>query len=202
MVSRLLSDNDWKRRVAAIEENIETGIRPTTGDVQAEDYVDIYSGTDRIAWYLYLLDTAQHAPLKYEPVQGARVSRSSRGLGLIWFCLRASAASRIASDGFLTATAPTPMVDCSNSSSRCSGNATVIRLYAHLALARYDAGPTSCSSGLTCRRSQERSEWCETWLQYVRSCNDTPQSCHDIFCMLVGTYDSILCGRQVFHNRR
>ena len=76
-----LSDDDWKRRVAAIEENIETGIRPTTGDFQAEDYVATYSGTDRIAWYLYLLDTAQHAPLKYEAVQGARVIPIFKRLG-------------------------------------------------------------------------------------------------------------------------
>ena len=76
-----LSDDDWKRRVAAVEENIETGIRPKARDFRAEDYVAIYSGADRIAWYLYLLDTAQHAPLKYEAVQGARVIPVFKRLG-------------------------------------------------------------------------------------------------------------------------
>ena len=76
-----LSDAEWKRRVAAIEENIETGIRPKTRDFQAEDYAATYSGADRVAWYLYLLDTAQHAPLKYEAVQGARVIPVFKRLG-------------------------------------------------------------------------------------------------------------------------
>ena len=76
-----LSNDDWKRRVAAIEENIEMGIRPRTGDFDAEDFLATYSGTDRMAWYLYLLDTAQHAPLKYEAIQGARVIPIFKRLG-------------------------------------------------------------------------------------------------------------------------
>ena len=76
-----VSDGDWRRRVAAIEENIERGIQPKAHDFQGGDYVPIYSGTDRIGWYLYLLDAAQHAPLKYEPLQGSRVIPVFKRLG-------------------------------------------------------------------------------------------------------------------------
>ena len=76
-----VSDGDWRRRVAAIEENIERGIQPKAHDFQGGDYVPIYSGTDRIGWYFYLLDTAQHAPLKYEPLQGSRVIPVFKRLG-------------------------------------------------------------------------------------------------------------------------
>ena len=78
---KFLSDHDWKRRVDAIEENIETGIQPKARNFQAEDYISIYSGVDRIAWYLYLLYTVQHDPLKYEPIQGARVIPVFKRLG-------------------------------------------------------------------------------------------------------------------------
>ena len=76
-----LGGDDWKRRVAAIEENIETGIQPKPRDSQLGDFVPIYSGTDRIGWYLYLLDSAQRAPLKYEPLQGSRVIPIFKRLG-------------------------------------------------------------------------------------------------------------------------
>ena len=78
---QFLSDNDWKRRVDAIEENIETSIQPRTRNFQAQDYISIYSGADRIAWYLYLLYTVQHDPLKYEPIQSARVIPIFKRLG-------------------------------------------------------------------------------------------------------------------------
>ena len=76
-----LNPSDWNTRVAAIERDIETGIRPKTRDFDASDYVSVYGGRDRIAWYLYLLDTAQHDPLKYEPIQGARVVPIFKRLG-------------------------------------------------------------------------------------------------------------------------
>ena len=78
---KFLSDDDWKRRVDAIEENIETSSQPKARKFQAEDYSSIYSGADRIAWYLYLLYTVQHNPLKYEPIQGARVIPIFKRLG-------------------------------------------------------------------------------------------------------------------------
>ena len=78
---KFLSDHDWKRRVDAIEENIETSIQPKERNFLAEDYISIYSGADRIAWYLYLLYSVQHNPLKYEPIQGARVIPVFKRLG-------------------------------------------------------------------------------------------------------------------------
>ena len=68
-----LNVDDWKTRAAEIERNIETGMHPRSLDFDAEDYVSAYGGRDRIAWYFYLVDTAQHDPLKYEPIQGARI---------------------------------------------------------------------------------------------------------------------------------
>ena len=76
-----LNRSDWNTRVAAIERDIETGIQPKTRDFNASDYVSVYGGGDRVGWYLYLLDTAQHDPLKYEPSQGARVVPIFKRLG-------------------------------------------------------------------------------------------------------------------------
>ena len=76
-----LDPDDWKTRVAAIERDIESGMQPRTRHFDAEDYVSAYGGRDRIAWYLYLVDTAQHDPLKYEPTQGARVIPIFKRLG-------------------------------------------------------------------------------------------------------------------------
>ena len=68
-----LNADDWKTRVAAIEWNIETAMQPRTRKFDAGDYVSAYGGRDRMAWYLYLVDTALREPLNYEPIQGARV---------------------------------------------------------------------------------------------------------------------------------
>ena len=61
--------------------DIEKGSRRGTRDFQTADCAAIYSGTDRIGWYLYLLDTVQHAPHKYEPGQGARAIPVFKTLG-------------------------------------------------------------------------------------------------------------------------
>ena len=76
-----LKIGDWKTRVAAIERNIETARQPRTRNFDAGDYVSAYGGRDRMAWYLYLVDTALHDPLKYEPIQGARVLPIFKRLG-------------------------------------------------------------------------------------------------------------------------
>ena len=68
-----LNADDWKTRVAAIERNIETAMQPRTRAFHAEDHVSAYGGRDRMEWYLYLVDTALRDPLKYEPIQGARI---------------------------------------------------------------------------------------------------------------------------------
>ena len=76
-----LDAGDWRTRVAAIERNIESGMQPRTRHFDAEDYASAYGGRDRIAWYLYLVHTAQHDPLKYEPTQGARILPIFKRLG-------------------------------------------------------------------------------------------------------------------------
>ena len=76
-----LGGDDWTGRVAAIEENIESGLGPATRDFGAGGLASAYTGLDRIAWYLYLVDAAQHHPLKYEPSQGARVLPVFKKLG-------------------------------------------------------------------------------------------------------------------------
>ncbi|MCY4454589.1 MAG: hypothetical protein OXC01_21880 [Immundisolibacterales bacterium] len=76
-----LNADDWKTRVAAIERNIESGMQPRTRDFDTGDYVSAYGGRDRMAWYLYLVHTALHDPLKYEPNQGARILPIFKRLG-------------------------------------------------------------------------------------------------------------------------
>ena len=68
-----LSDDDWKARVAAVEDNIESGFSPAARHFGTEGDASVYTGPDRIGWYLYLVDAVQHHPLKYEPIQGAGI---------------------------------------------------------------------------------------------------------------------------------
>ena len=76
-----LSGNDWKARVAAVEDDIESGFSPGTLNFAAESDASAYTGPDRIGWYLYLVDAVQHHPLKYEPTQGARIIPVFKRLG-------------------------------------------------------------------------------------------------------------------------
>lgn len=61
---------DWQRRSERIERQLEAGVRAGGG---LRDYSSISISDDRVAWYLYLVGAALHAPHKYEPAQGARV---------------------------------------------------------------------------------------------------------------------------------
>ena len=76
-----LDVKDWTARVAAIERDIEKGMQPRKRNFNADDYVSAYGERDRIGWYLYLADTAQNDPLKYEPLQGARILPIFKRLG-------------------------------------------------------------------------------------------------------------------------
>ena len=80
-----LSDDDWSRRVADIESSLKKSLQPRPRKFQSNDYSPFYSGSDRIAWYLYLVSRALYDPLNYEPIQGARVlpifHRLGRNLG-------------------------------------------------------------------------------------------------------------------------
>lgn len=76
-----LSGNDWKARVDAVEDNIESGFSPVTLNFGAEGNASVYTGTDSIGWYLYLVDAVQHDLLKYEPSQGAGIVPVFKRLG-------------------------------------------------------------------------------------------------------------------------
>ncbi|MYB18488.1 MAG: hypothetical protein F4Y16_05820 [Holophagales bacterium] len=76
-----LSVDDWKARVAAVEENVERGLSSVASSFGAEGGDSVYTGPDRIGWYLYLVDAVQHHPLRYEPIQGARIVPIFKRLG-------------------------------------------------------------------------------------------------------------------------
>lgn len=76
-----LSADDWKARYAAVEENIESGLRRTTQDLHSGDYASAYTGPDRIGWYLYLVDAVRRHPLKYDPIRGSWIVPIFQRLG-------------------------------------------------------------------------------------------------------------------------
>lgn len=80
MVSFLGAD-DWRHRIDAIEAQIETTLTPHATREAATVHESVSISDDRAAWYLYLVDTVLHAPLKYEPTQGARVVPIFKRLG-------------------------------------------------------------------------------------------------------------------------
>jgi len=80
MVS-FLNDSDWRRRSEQIEAQLEASHIPHATCEAAIDFDPISVSDDRAAWYLYLVDAVLHAPLKYEPTQGARVVPIFKRLG-------------------------------------------------------------------------------------------------------------------------
>jgi hypothetical protein len=72
---------DWEKRTARIEAQLEAVLEPCHSRTDAQIYQPVSIADDRIGWYLYLADTALHAPLKYEPIQGARILPIFKRLG-------------------------------------------------------------------------------------------------------------------------
>jgi len=80
MVSILGADS-WRDRVDAIEARLDATLTPHAIRKATEVLEPVSVSDDRAAWYLYLIDTVLHAPLKYEPTQGARVVPLFKRLG-------------------------------------------------------------------------------------------------------------------------
>jgi hypothetical protein len=72
MVS-ILGIDRWRDKVDSIEAQLEAKLTPHAAREADKIYDAVLISDDRAAWYLYLIDTVLHAPLKYEPTQGARV---------------------------------------------------------------------------------------------------------------------------------
>lgn len=66
----LLPDGDWARRKAAVEEYVESLFKPSADPTKLRRVV---GSTDKIGWYLYLVETAQHEPFRTDVFQAARV---------------------------------------------------------------------------------------------------------------------------------
>ena len=84
-----LDPADWADRIAHIEGVIEDVLKINRFRQQAQEYKPVSIVKDRIGWYLYLADTALHAPEKYEPTQGARVLPVFKSLGSDFELLKA-----------------------------------------------------------------------------------------------------------------
>jgi len=76
-----LTAEEWRQRVETIEARLEATLAPHASREAATIYEPVSISDDRAAWYLYLIDTVLHAPLNYEPTQGARVVPVFKRLG-------------------------------------------------------------------------------------------------------------------------
>ena len=76
-----IESSEWDQRISRIEEQLEAVLEPRPSRTEAQTHGAISIADDRIAWYLYLADTALHSPLKYEPIQGSRVIPIFKRLG-------------------------------------------------------------------------------------------------------------------------
>lgn len=84
-----LGAEGWRRRKDAIEAQLEAKLKPHTTREAAITHEPVSIYDDRIAWYLYLIDTLLHSPLKYEPTQGARIVPIFKRLGADLLTLKA-----------------------------------------------------------------------------------------------------------------
>ncbi|WP_026600338.1 hypothetical protein [Methylomonas sp. 11b] len=76
-----LDNAEWRRRTEQIEAQLEVNLTPHTSRETATPYKSNSVIDDRIGWYLYLIDTVLHNPVKYEPTQGARIVPIFKRLG-------------------------------------------------------------------------------------------------------------------------
>lgn len=72
---------EWRKRYEELETAMERAHESYPARSATIEHQPISIAGDRIGWYLYLVDTALHAPLKYEPIQGARVLPIFKRLG-------------------------------------------------------------------------------------------------------------------------
>jgi hypothetical protein len=68
-----VEQREWRQRVDRIEEQLSAVHRPHASRADAIKHGSVSIADDRVAWYLYLVDTALHDCVKYEPIQGSRV---------------------------------------------------------------------------------------------------------------------------------
>ncbi len=80
MVS-FIDDLDWRSRIEEIETRLEENLPSQTKYEATSVLGPITPSNDRAAWYLYLVDTALHAPHKYHPTEGARIVPIFKRLG-------------------------------------------------------------------------------------------------------------------------
>jgi hypothetical protein len=73
--------DDWNRRVVNIEDQLELVITPRSSLEELTAHGVLSIRDDRMGWYLYLVDTALHDAIKYEPTQGSRVLPVFKMLG-------------------------------------------------------------------------------------------------------------------------
>jgi hypothetical protein len=68
-----MDPDEWQRRKEAIEQHLESTLLPHRSREDATTLEPISIITDRIGWYLYLVEMALTNVVKYEPIQGSRV---------------------------------------------------------------------------------------------------------------------------------
>jgi len=78
-----MSDEEWNKRRARVEEHIEHAIMSGHGlsSLPEEEFLRVNFDRDKIVWYLYLMDTCLHDANSYEPVAGARVIAIFKRIG-------------------------------------------------------------------------------------------------------------------------
>lgn len=69
----LIPSADWSRRKEAIEAYLRTLLAPKPRREDAKELKPVSITDDRMAWYLYLVETSLYSPYQYEPIQGSRV---------------------------------------------------------------------------------------------------------------------------------
>src|SRR5579871_5797538 len=79
MLSFLPAD-DWERRKSAIETHLE-GLFASPNEADTDRFYRLVGTEDRIAWYLYLVQTSQHEPYRTEVHQASRVLPVFKKLG-------------------------------------------------------------------------------------------------------------------------
>lgn len=68
-----LPAGEWERRKSLIESHLENLLKPKPSTADATGFHRLVGAEDRVAWYLYLVETSQHEPYRTEVHQASRV---------------------------------------------------------------------------------------------------------------------------------
>lgn len=83
-----IDSQQWANRKANIESYLDSALEANKSREKTGEFQSLAINQDKIAWYLYLVETYLYSPYKYESIQGARIIPIFKRIGADFDALR------------------------------------------------------------------------------------------------------------------